>query len=75
MFKRLLNAGLTLRGVKCHIGMSTVHVFSAAGMSKKVQVVVQLQLVSQKYTMTIGTKKWKVCCADGPWLYRNTISK
>ena len=37
VFKRLLDAGLTLRGEKCHIGMSTVqylgHVFSAAGMS------------------------------------------
>ena len=47
MFKRLSEAGLTLRGSKCHIGMTTVeylgHVFSAGGMSpdsKKVQVVV-----------------------------------
>ena len=47
VFERLLDAGLTLRGAKCHIGMSTVqylgHVFSACGMSpdpKKVQVVV-----------------------------------
>ena len=47
VFKRLLDAGLTLRGMKCHIGMSTVqylgYVFSADGMSpdpKKVQVVV-----------------------------------
>ena len=47
VFKRLLDAGLTLRGEKCHIGMSTVqylgHVFSATGMSsdpRKVQVVV-----------------------------------
>ena len=21
--------------------------------------------------MAIGTKKWKVCCADGPWPYNN----
>ena len=47
VFKRLLDAGLTLRSEKCYIGMSTVqylgHVFSAAGMSadpRKVQVVV-----------------------------------
>ena len=47
VFKHLLDAGLTLRGVKCHIGMSTMqylgHVFSAAGMlhdPKKVQVTV-----------------------------------
>ena len=47
VFKRLLDAGLTLRGEKCHIGMSTVqysgHVCSATGMSpdsRKVQVVV-----------------------------------
>ena len=46
VFKRLSEAGLTLRGAKCHIGMTTVqylgHVFSAGGMSpdpKKVQVV------------------------------------
>ena len=47
VFKRLSEAGLTLRGAKCHIGMTTVqylgHLFSADGMSpdpKKVQVVV-----------------------------------
>ena len=47
VFKRLSEAGLTLRGAKCHIGMTTVqylgHIFSADGMSpdpKKVQVVV-----------------------------------
>ena len=47
VFKRLLDAGLTLRGSKCHIGMNTVHylghVFSGTGMSldpNKVQVVV-----------------------------------
>ena len=46
VFKRLLDAGLTLRGSKCHIGMNTVHylghVFSGTGMSpnpNKVQVV------------------------------------
>ena len=46
MFKHLSEAGLTLRGAKCHIGMTTVqylgHVFSAGGMSpdpKEVQVV------------------------------------
>ena len=37
VFKRLLDAGLTLRGVKCHTGMSNVqylgHVFSDVGMS------------------------------------------
>ena len=37
VFQRLLNAGLTLRGTKCDIGMSSVqylgHVFSASGMS------------------------------------------
>ena len=47
VFKHFLDPGLTLRGEKCHIGMSTVeylgHVFSATGMSpdpRKVQVVV-----------------------------------
>ena len=47
VFKHLLDAGLTLRGAKCHIGMSTVHylghVFSAVRMSPdptKVQAVV-----------------------------------
>jgi len=47
VFKTLLDAGLTLRGAKCHIGMSAVHylghVFSGEGMSpdpSKVQVVV-----------------------------------
>ena len=47
VFKRLLDAGLTLRGTKCHIGMSKVqylgHVFSDAGMSpdpENVQVIV-----------------------------------
>jgi len=47
VFQRLLNAGLTLRGSKCHIGMNTVHylghTFSDTGMSpdpNKVQVVV-----------------------------------
>ena len=46
VFRRLSEAGLTLRGPKCHIGMSSVHylghVFSASGMSpdpNKVQVV------------------------------------
>ena len=37
VFKHLLDAELTLRGMKCHIGMSKVqhlgHVFSDAGMS------------------------------------------
>ena len=37
VLQRLSNAGLTLRGTKCHIGMSSVqylgHVFSANGMS------------------------------------------
>ena len=37
VFQRLKNAGLTLRGRKCHIGMSQVcylgHVFSATGMT------------------------------------------
>ena len=37
VFKHLLDAGFTLRGAKCHIGMSTMqylgHVFSAVGMS------------------------------------------
>lgn len=37
VFKRLANAGLTLRGNKCHIGLTTVsylgHVFSDSGMS------------------------------------------
>ena len=47
VFRRLSKAGLSLRGAKCHIGMTTEqylgHVFSAGGMSpnpKKVQVVV-----------------------------------
>ena len=47
VFKCLLDAGLTVRGVKCHIRMSNVqylgHVFSDTGMSsdpKKVQVIV-----------------------------------
>jgi len=47
VFKSLLDAGLTLRDAKCHIGMSAVHylghVFSVKGMSpdpSKVQVVV-----------------------------------
>ena len=47
VFKHLLDAELTLRGMKCHIGMSKVqylgHVFSDAGMSpdpKKVPVIV-----------------------------------
>ena len=47
VFKHLFDAGLTLRGIKCHIGMSNVqylgHVFSDAGMSpnpKKIQVIV-----------------------------------
>ena len=46
VFKRLANAGLTLRGRKCHIGLKSVpylgHMFSATGMSPdpaKVQVV------------------------------------
>ena len=37
VFKRLLDAGLTLRSSKCHIGMNTVHylgcTFSDTGMS------------------------------------------
>ena len=48
VFKRLLNAGLTLRGAKCHIGVSIVqylgHTFSSSGMSpdtRKVNVVVE----------------------------------
>ena len=48
VFKRLSDAGLTLRGRKCHIGLTAVsylgHIFSAAGMSpdpKKVQRVQQ----------------------------------
>ena len=47
VFNCLLDAGLTLRGEKCHSGMSSVqylgHVFSAAGISpdpKKVRVMV-----------------------------------
>ena len=47
MFKRLLDAELTLRVMKCHIGMSKVqylgHVFSDTGISpdaEKVQVIV-----------------------------------
>ena len=47
MFKWLLDAGLTLRRSKCHIGMNTLlylgHVFSDTGMSpdlSKVQVIV-----------------------------------
>ena len=46
VFEHLTNAGLTLRGRKCHIGLTNVsylgHVFSATGMSpdpKKVQAV------------------------------------
>ena len=46
VFKRLASAGVTLRGKKCHIGMTTVsylgHVLSGSGMSpdpKKVQAV------------------------------------
>ena len=46
VFERLAKAGLTLRGKKCHIGLSTVsylgHVFSDIGMSpdpKKVHAV------------------------------------
>ena len=46
VFQRLSNAGLTLRGTKCHIGMSSVqylgHVFSSDGMSpdpNKIKVV------------------------------------
>jgi len=46
VFQRLADAGLTLRGKKCHIGMTSVsylgHVFSSSGMapdSKKVQMV------------------------------------
>ena len=46
VFQHLTNAGLTLRGRKCHIGLTNVsylgHVFSATGMSpdpKKVQAV------------------------------------
>ena len=46
VFKRLAKAGLTLRGKKCHIGLTTVsylgHVFSNLGMTpdpKKVQAV------------------------------------
>ena len=48
VFKRLSNAGLSLRGAKCHMGMSTVqylgHTFSAKGMSpdpKKVNLVME----------------------------------
>ena len=48
VFDRLQKAGLTLRGKKCHIGLSQVtylgHVFSAKGMSpdlKKTQAVVE----------------------------------
>ena len=48
VFKRLLNAGLTLRDAKCHIGVSIVqylgHTFSSSGMSpdpRKVNVVVE----------------------------------
>ena len=37
VFKHLFDAGLTLRGPKCHIGMNAVrylgHVFSGVGMS------------------------------------------
>ena len=47
VFKRLLDTGLTLRGMKCHISMSKVqylgHAFSDAGISpdpEKVQVIV-----------------------------------
>jgi len=47
VFKRLSNAGLSLRGAKCHIGMSTMqylgYIFSAKEMSpdpRKVNVVV-----------------------------------
>ena len=46
VFQRLADAGLTLRGKKCHIGMKEVsylgHVFSSSGMApdpKKIQVV------------------------------------
>ena len=46
VFKRLADAGLTLRGKKCHIGMATVaylgHIFSGVGMApdpKKVAAV------------------------------------
>ena len=46
VFKRLADAGLTLRGKKCHIGLTTVqylgHIFSNLGMTpdpKKVQAV------------------------------------
>ena len=47
VFKHLLDAGLTLRGMKFHFGMSKIqylgHVFSDAGMSpnpERVQVIV-----------------------------------
>ena len=46
VFQRLVDAGLTLRGKKCHIGMKEVsylgHVFSSSAMApdpKKIQVV------------------------------------
>ena len=46
VFQRLSDAGLTLRGTKCHIGMKEVsylgHVFSSSGMApdpKKIQIV------------------------------------
>jgi len=48
VFKRLQEAGLTLHGRKCHIGLTQVtylgHVFSAKGMSpdpKKTQVITE----------------------------------
>ena len=48
VFQRLTEAGLTLKGKKCHIGLSTVaylgHIFTGAGMSpdpQKIQSVLQ----------------------------------
>ena len=49
VFQRLTNAGLTLKGKKCHIGLPTVsylgHIFSGSGMSpdpQKIQAVYQI---------------------------------
>ena len=53
VFKRLLDAGLTLRGSKCHIGMNAVHylghVFSGTGMSPDPNKVQVCHLIPTRY--------------------------
>ena len=56
VFERLRAAGLTLRGNKCHIGLSTVnylgHVFSAAGMAPDPQKIYAVSQIPEPKDVT-----------------------